>query len=984
MRSQDWMALRLLTAISMMLAAAFSDAAAAVLPAAPIARATSEHEGGYGAGNAIDGSKETRWASASGGVQSLEFDFGAAATFGKVRIRWERAHASDYSIQTSADGEAWATAVERRGSRGGDEVIDCGGAVGRFMRVLCERPAQFGIYSIWEVEPLDKSAAEMMNGARAAVAARRRAEAIATVRAAMAKRGASEIVFAMRKPSPDGHWYANFGYYAECEKGKEVHVAAPDAEKAVAYREGGRLCKLDVASGKVTVLLDDPRGGVRDPFIDHDGRTVLFSYRPGGGEHYHLHTIGVDGKGLRRLTDGGYDDIEPCRLPDGDILFVSSRCKRWVNCWATQVAVLHRCAPDGGGIRAISSNNEHDNTPWVLPDGRVIYTRWEYIDRSQVDYHHLWTTNPDGTGQMVHFGNQRPGLVMIDAKPVPGSEKVVAIFSPGHGRRDHAGALALVDPRAGPDDTARVQNIATGDDFRDPWAFDERCVIAAKGGAIVAVHGDGRAGEIFALSEEDLKAGYMLHEPRPIFSRATEKRIVTRTDPARDTGTLIVADVYRGRNMSGVGRGDIKELLILESLPKPINYTGGMEPLTYGGSFTLERVLGTVPVEADGSANFKVPALRSLILVALDGQGLAVKRMQSFLTVQPGETTSCIGCHEQRTQTVLRDGRLLALAGPPAEIKPIADCPDVFDYPRDIQPVVDRLCGDCHGYERTARGGPLTGGVNLSGDRGPMFSHSYFTMTTRALFSDGRNKPQSNYGPRELGSAASRILTMIDGSHNGVVASERDRRLLRLWIDSGAAYIGTYAALGTGMIGGYSLNQPRDTDFEWPTTVAAAEVLDGRCASCHVPSGEMALPRALSDERKMSFWRFDQRDPRHRGSRHIVFNLSRPEKSLLALAPLARDAGGLGMCKKADGAPANVFANTADAGYGKIIAMVNEGKRYLEGITRFDMANFRPRPEYYREMRRYGVLPANFDAGSQADVYDIDRRYWESLWYRPE
>ena len=101
--------------------------------------------------------------------------------------------------------------------------------------------------------------------------------------------------------------------------------------------------------------------------------------------------------------------------------------------------------------------------------------------------------------------------------------------------------------------------------------------------------------------------------------------------------------------MAGVQPGEIKRLLVIESLPKPINFTGGMDPLSYKGTFTLERVLGTVPVEADGSAHFHAPAVRSLFFVALDEDGRAVKRMQSFTTVQPGETLGCVGCHEQRT-----------------------------------------------------------------------------------------------------------------------------------------------------------------------------------------------------------------------------------------------------------------------------------------------------------------------------------------------
>ena len=106
---------------------------------------------------------------------------------------------------------------------------------------------------------------------------------------------------------------------------------------------------------------------------------------------------------------------------------------------------MHRCDADGRNIRQISANIEQDNTPWPLPDGRVLYQRWEYVDRSQVHYHHLWTANPDGTAEMVYFGNLHPGTVMIDAKPIPQSNKVVAIFSPGHGEREHDGAITVVD-----------------------------------------------------------------------------------------------------------------------------------------------------------------------------------------------------------------------------------------------------------------------------------------------------------------------------------------------------------------------------------------------------------------------------------------------------------------------------------------------------------------------------------------------------------
>ena len=232
-----------------------------------------------------------------------------------------------------------------------------------------------------------------------------------------------------------------------------------------------------------------------------------------------------------------------------------------------------------------------------------------------------------------------------------------------------------------------------------------------------------------------------------------------RIEPAKGTGVLLLSDVYHGRNMGGVKRGEIKELLVLETLPKPINFTGSGDPISYNGTFTLERVLGTVPVEADGSACFELPALRSFFFVALDGEGLAVKRMQSFLTVQPGETLGCVGCHEHRTESARQSSGLLAFRRPPSAIRPIPGIPDVFDFPRDIQPILDRHCVRCHDTDRhDADFGPRAGGVLLAGDRGPFFSHSFWMLTVRGQFSDGRNLPRSNYAPRTLGSAASPLL----------------------------------------------------------------------------------------------------------------------------------------------------------------------------------------------------------------------------------
>jgi hypothetical protein len=780
--------------------------------------------------------------------------------------------------------------------------------------------------------------------------------------------GIGEIVFAVRRLGEDPHWYANFGPTLEHSRWRT-------------YFDGGRLCRLDLTAGKLRVLLDDPRGGVRDPQLDYEGRRILFSYRRGGSPYYHLWLIGVDGGRPVQLTDGPYDDVEPTWLPDSEILFVSTRCNRSVNCHTTQTAVLYRCDASGGNVRPISSNNEHDNTPWPLPSGQVLYTRWEYVDRYQMGFHHLWITSPDGVRQTVFYGNQVSGITMIDAKPVPGSRKVVASFSPGHGLREHNGFVTLVDPRRGPDEPQSARTVSRTAEFRDPWAFSERALMAACHQGIVLMDGEGQTQLVYRLPPADAAAGLECHEPRPLCPRPREPVVPPESGRGRANGQLVLVDVYQGRNMAGVRRGEIKKLLVLETLPKPMNYTGGMEPLSFGGTFTLERVLGTIPVEPDGSAYAELPALRSLFFVALDRHDLSVKRMQSFLTVMPGETTTCLGCHEQRTLAPpVRPGRLAALARRPSRIEPIDGVPDVFDFPRDIQPVLDRRCLPCHDCDRHQ------GHVTLSGDRGPIFSLAYYTITARSLVADGRNG-LGNRPPRSIGSSASRLLDLLGGGHHGVRASGHELCMVRLWIDSGAAYPGTYAALGTGMVGGFeivdrSIRLDR-SDLQWPSTQASMRVLNRRCGSCHDRS--KPLPLSCSHLVGPGGWGdaftgappwidLEPNDLRRRWSRHLFYNLTRPEKSLLLLAPLAKSAGGLESCGKA------VFAGTAEADYQAVLRAIHDARRKLEEIKRFDMPGFRPRREYVCRMQRYGILPAGLPEDAPIDVYATERAYWESLW----
>jgi hypothetical protein len=805
-----------------------------------------------------------------------------------------------------------------------------------------------------------------------------------------------EIVFAQRVSGRD-HWYGNFGHY--CDDSPYTNAALLQRDgKRFAFGEGGRLCCLNLRTGQLRVLLEDPRGGIRDPQVHYDGNKILFSYRPGGSEAYHLYEINTDGSGLTQLTDGPDNDIEPVYTPDGGIVFCSSRCHRFVPCWRTQVATLYRCDADGGNVRMLSNNAETENTPWMLPDGRVLYMRWEYVDRNQLLYHHLWTVNPDGTGVMVYFGNQHPGLVMLDAKPIPGTGRVVASFSPDHGRAEHMGWITIVDPRNGPDDMTRTRRISERS-FRDPYPVSDEFFLVADDRGIYVLNDRGGLATVF----EPGSSGCPLppHEPRPLRPRLREPVLHSRFSNNEDVGHLLLHDVYAGRNMEGVRRGEIKKLLVLEQLPKPANFSGGQEPLTIGGTFTLQRILGTVPVEPDGSAYFAAPPVRSLFFVALDEHDLSVKRMQSFTSVQPGETLGCVGCHEPRTQAPHGDAvseggtgtplptsftglhgvgsepipllprrdalTLEAARRRPSRIEPFAGIPDVLDFPRDIQPILDRHCVECH------HAGRREGGVELTGDMTPLYTISYWTMFTESLVSDGRNG-RGNRPPRTIGSSASRLMTLIDGSHHNARLSERERTTIRLWIESGATYPGTYAALGSGM-------HPVDLPHE---------VFRRRCAECHTAT-EPSYRNVKADA---FYYQFGQRRPPQPLLtsiqdiiliRHLAYfqlgesrlyqaycNLSRPEQSLFLLAPLAKGAGGLGTCG------AEVFADVHDADYQAILAAIQSAADRLNESKRFGMKGFVPNRFYIDEMQNYGLLPRPLPPDAEIDVYALEQAYWQS------
>ena len=226
------------------------------------------------------------------------------------------------------------------------------------------------------------------------------------------------------------------------------------------FQGGGAIKTIDLAHGnRVKTLLDVPQGIARDPEVHFSGNTIVFSLRRNSAEDYKIWEMSVEGTGLKQLTSApGVSDVDPLYLPDDRIVFTSTREPKYNMCSRDHGANLFRMEADGANIHQIGKNNLFDNQPSLMPDGRILYARWEYVDRNFGDAHGLWTVNPDGTNQALYWKNNTasPGAVFA-ARMIPGTQQVLCIFGPHH---DHLwGAMAMIDRRLGLDGRGPVVRI---------------------------------------------------------------------------------------------------------------------------------------------------------------------------------------------------------------------------------------------------------------------------------------------------------------------------------------------------------------------------------------------------------------------------------------------------------------------------------------------------------------------------------------------
>lgn len=615
---------------------------------------------------------------------------------------------------------------------------------------------------------------------------------------------------------------------------------------------GGRLLILDGLhpGGAVTRLMPQPplHGSFWRPDLSFDGEKVLFCFKPHNEKTFHLYEIKVDGTGLRQLTHGPSDDLDPIYLPDGHILFTTTRGLNYVRCMPpTNAFQLARADADGKNIYLVSASNEPDYLPSVMDDGRVVYTRWEYTDKPLWRAQKLWTTNPDGTQSLMYWGNQSVWPdVMKDARVIPGTRRVMFTGSAHHDW--FAGSVGIVDPDHGlnfphgltkvtadvawpecgngpvdPVESPRYERAGDFTAYQSPHPLGSRTflVSARRGGRddkfrLYLMDLDGNRELLYEGARNVFHAMPLKPRPMPpvIFDRVAWPDRDHRENPA--PAVLYSANVWQNAPPELEGRAKFLRILVIE--PKTYTYWHKRPYISTGPvvsavqSEGVKRVLGTVPVAPDGSVSFNAPPGQPLHFQILDENHRALQTMRSFVGMMPGERRGCLGCHESHSRAPVT-AKAAALLDAPRDITPPPWPDTTVSWHRNVRPVLDRYCAECH--EGDGEGRKVFDTTERPGDPS-VFTEPYLTLIGRPAWGApytppenpppgfglagvlmveafGQTDPAAYVTPKPMTSLSYRsplIERASSGAHHGVKVDDESLMRLIHWVDALCPYLG--------------------------------------------------------------------------------------------------------------------------------------------------------------------------------------------------
>ncbi|HUT89100.1 MAG TPA: SUMF1/EgtB/PvdO family nonheme iron enzyme [Thermoguttaceae bacterium] len=582
--------------------------------------------------------------------------------------------------------------------------------------------------------------------------------------------------------------------------------------------------------GELTTLYR-PDGGrfLGDVELHYDADRMLFSM-PGSNGRWRVFEMSIDGSDLRELpliNEPDVDNYDACYLPDGRIVFASTAAYVGVPCvyGSSYAANLYQLERDGS-IRQLTVDQEDNWCPVVTNGGRVMYLRWEYTDLPHSNSRILFHMNPDGTGQMEYYGsNSFFTNSFFYARPIPGRPTKVVGIATGHHGVARSGRLLILDPALGRHEAdGVVQEIPGWGKKVEPIILDP----LADGAWPQFLHPFPLSEKYFLVSAKPTPAsrwgiylvdvfdnmtlikkteGYALLEPVPVQKRPVPPVIEDRIDPERRDALVYLSDIYVGGGLQGIPRGTVKNLRLLSYHFSYRGMGGLLGSIGMDGPWDIKRVLGTVPVESDGSALFRVPAYTPVAVQPLDENGQALQIMRSWFTAMPGEVLSCVGCHEKQN-TGTPNQRTLAARGQPAEIAPWYGPVRGFNFAREVQPVLDKHCVVCHdGRPRDdapgladLRGAEMIADWNsgIAGHVNPKFGGKFSASYAELHRYVRRPGIESNIRlqtPMEFHASTTELGQILSKGHYGVRLEPEAWDRLSTWIDLNAPYHGTWTEI---------------------------------------------------------------------------------------------------------------------------------------------------------------------------------------------
>ena len=558
-----------------------------------------------------------------------------------------------------------------------------------------------------------------------------------------------------------------------------------------------------------------------DPEMHFDGKKMLFS-SIGTHDRWHIFEMDMQTLEIKQITPDtfrDFDSFEACYTPDGKIVFCATATFLGLPCTngADKMCGLFLFDPVTGTTRQLTFDQDSDLGPVVMHNGQILYQRWEYADLPHSNSRILFTMNPDGTTQQSYYGsNSYFPTAFYDARPIPGHTTAIVGIATGHHGISRSGRMLIIDPAIGRKEAdgvvaeipyygKKVEPIVRDKltdgvwpRFLQPFPLNDKYFIVSMKAAPNSLWGIYLV-DIFGnitLIEQQENAAYI--EPFLAEARTTPPVIPDRVNMDSKTATVFLQDVYEGGGLKGIPKGEVKKLRLISYGFSPIGQGGLLGTIGMDGPWDIHRIVGTVDVEPDGSALFVIPAHMPIAVQPLDSEGKALQLMRSWFTAMPGETLSCIGCHEDKN-SVPPPRISLAARKKPQEIQEWYGQVRGFSYEHEVQPALDRACVACHNENNPSL--PYLKGdkritdwrSDIEGSAHPSyggnFSLSYANLH-RYVRRPGIESDMDMLVPMDVHADQTELIQMLQKGHHNVKLTSEEMEKIVCWIDMNAPYHG--------------------------------------------------------------------------------------------------------------------------------------------------------------------------------------------------